>query len=286
MVVIVGCLVVIGCVLGGFMMSGGQIGALIHPSEIVTIGGASLGALIIMSPMKVLKDLFGGLLQLVKGSPYSKAAYMDLFKLFNLLTRTIRREGLISIDGHISKPEESPIFQQCPLISKNHHASHFLCNALALIVDGKSDAASLSAGLEEEIKVIDREHHAAVAALSKVADALPGFGIVAAVLGIVVTMGAIDGPVEEIGHKVGAALVGTFLGILLSYGFFAPMAGRMEHLGEEESTFFRCIATGVVAMSQGDGPRDVVTRASRGIGTEVRPTPGDLKTLFNEKEGG
>jgi chemotaxis protein MotA len=284
MVVIVGCLVVIGCVLGGFMMAGGQVGALIHPSEIVTIGGASLGALIIMSPTKVLKDLLGGVLQLVKGSPYAKAAYLDLFKLFNLLTRAIRREGLISIDGHISDPHASPVFQQCPLVSKNHHVSHFLCNALAQIVDGKSDPAQLTSGLEEEIKVIEREHHAAVAALSKTADALPGFGIVAAVLGIVVTMGAIDGPIEEIGHKVGAALVGTFLGILLSYGFFAPMAGRMEQMGEQETTFFRCIVTGVVAMSQGDGPRDVVTRASRGIGSDCRPSPAELKVLFGEKD--
>ncbi len=285
MVVIGGCIMVIVAVLVGFSMAGGQMAALFHPSEIVTIGGASLGALIIMSPMRVLRDLVRGLLQLVTGSPYTKAAYLELFKLFNLLTRTIRREGLISVDGHVSKPEESPIFKQAPLIMKNHHASHFLCNALALIVDGKPDPAQLTSWLEEEIKVTEREHHSAVAALSKVADALPGFGIVAAVLGIVVTMGAIDGPVEEIGHKVGAALVGTFLGILMSYGFFAPMAGRMEILGEEEATFFRCIVTGVVAMSQGDGPRDVVVKASRSIGTEVRPNATDLKTLFNEKEG-
>lgn len=282
MVVIVGCIVVIGCVLLGFTMSGGQIAALIHPSEIVTIGGASLGALIIMSPMKVLKDLFSGLLQLVKGSPYTKAAYLDLFKLFNLFTRTIRREGLIALDGHVSDPHNSAVFKACPLVANNHHVSHFLCNALSLIVDGKAEPAALAAGLEEEIAVIEREHHAAVAALAKTADALPGFGIVAAVLGIVVTMGAIDGPVEEIGHKVGAALVGTFLGILLSYGFFGPMAGRMEQMGTEETVYFRAIVAGVVAMSQGDGPRDVVTKASRSVGTDCKPSAAELKTLFGE----
>ena len=155
-------------------------------------------------------------------------------ELFADLARLIRRDGLLSLDAHVSDPHESTLFQKYPRLHRNHHAIDFLCTGLTMIMDGKAEPANLMAALEEEVKVIEREHHAAVSVLSKTADALPGFGIVAAVFGIVVTMGAIDGPASEIGHKVGTALVGTFLGILLSYGFFGPMAGRMELMGEAE----------------------------------------------------
>jgi chemotaxis protein MotA len=280
MAVILGCIGVLVAVLMGFTMAGGHVGALVHPSEFVTIGGASLGAMIITSPKKVLVDLVRGIMQSIKGSPYSKPTYFELFKLLYSLARAARKDGLLALDSHVSDPAGSEIFQHYPRITKNHHATHFLCNALSLVVDGNTAAAQLTSSLEDEIKVIEREHHAAIAALSKTADGLPGFGIVAAVLGIVVTMQAIDGPVEEIGHKVGAALVGTFLGILMSYGFFAPLAGRMESLGEQEAIFLRAISTAVVAMSEGAAPRDVVSRASRSVGTDCRPSPAEMKTLF------
>jgi chemotaxis protein MotA len=282
MIVIVGCIVVLGAVLAGFAMAGGQIGALIHPSEFVTIGGASLGALIVMSPKKVLVDLIRGVIQAIKGTPYKKAMYIDLFKLMYSLARLARRDGPIALDSHVSSPTESPIFQQYPRILANHHVRDFLCNSLATVMDGKSDPAQLMAALEEEISVIDREHHAAIGALSKTADALPGFGIVAAVLGIVVTMQAIGGPAEEIGHKVGAALVGTFLGILMSYGFFAPMAGRMELMGESEMIFFRAIASAVVAIGEGASPTDVVQRARRAVSTDCRPDQKEMKQILSE----
>jgi chemotaxis protein MotA len=282
MVVIGGCLFVLVAVLVGFSMAGGHVGALIHVSEFVTIGGASLGALIIMSPLKVIKDLMRALLQLVKGSPYNKKTYIELFELMYALARMVRKDGLLSLEAHITNPHGSDLFQKYPRISKNHHATEFLCNGLALLVDGKAEAAQVTAALEDEMKVIDREHHAAIAALTKTADALPGFGIVAAVLGIVVTMQAIDGPASEIGHKVGAALVGTFLGILLSYGFFAPMAGRMELLGEEEMTFFRAISSTVVSMCQGESARDVVTSARRIVGTDCRPSLPEMAQIFKE----
>ncbi len=282
MIVIVGLIVVLGAVLAGFAMAGGSIGSLIHPSEFVTIGGASMGALIVMSPKKVLIDVMKGVMQCVKGTPYNKALYVDLFKLIYSLARLARRDGPIALDSHVSAPAESPIFQQYPRILANHHVRDFLCNALATVMDGKSDPAQLTAALDEEIKVIEREHHSAVGALAKTADALPGFGIVAAVLGIVVTMQAIGGPAEEIGHKVGAALVGTFLGILLSYGFFAPLAGRMESLGESESVFFRSIAAAVVAIGEGASPSDVVQRARRSINSDCRPSQTEMKTILAE----
>jgi chemotaxis protein MotA len=279
-VVIVGGIMVLVAVLVGFSMAGGHVEALIHISEFITIGGAALGALIMMSPVKVIKDLIRGIIQAIKGSPYGKPACVELFKLLYALARLVRQDGLLALDAHLTKPEESAIFQQFPRIAKNHHTLDFLCDALALILDGNVESAQLQDWLDEEIRVVEREHHAAVGALSKTADALPGFGIVAAVLGIVVTMQAIGGPVDEIGHKVGAALVGTFLGILMAYGFFAPLAGRMEALGEQEILFFRAMAVGVIAVNDGVSPKDVVARARRIVGTDCRPNQAELKDMF------
>jgi chemotaxis protein MotA len=286
MIVIIGAIVVLGAVLGGFTMAGGHVGALLHPSEFVTIGGATIGALLIMSPKKVLVDLVRGMMQVVKGSPYGKAMCTDLLKFLYSTAMVVRKEGSIALETHISNPKESTLFQAYPRILNNPHLREFLCEALASIVEGKVDIELLTRSLEEEIEVIEREHHAATAALTKTADSLPGFGIVAAVLGIVVTMQAIGGPVDEIGHKVGAALVGTFLGILMAYGFFAPMAGRMEALGEQEVVFLRAASAGVVAMGQEVGPKDVVARARRILGTDNRPTHGELAQLFKEMQGG
>jgi chemotaxis protein MotA len=284
MVVIGGCLFVLIAVLVGFTMAGGHVGALVHPSEIITIGGASLGALIVMSPKKVLGDLVRGLLQIIKGTPYGKATYLDLFGVVYDVAKLVRRDGVIALDAHVSDPDTSDLFKKYPRVGQNHHARDFLCSGLAQIVDGKSTEEELTGWLGEEIKVASKAHHAAVSALTKTADALPGFGIVAAVLGIVVTMQAIDGPVEEIGHKVGAALVGTFLGILLSYGFFSPMAGRMEFFGEEEVTFLHTVTAAVVAIGAGAGPKEVVGRARQTVPTDCRPTPAELKRIFGEGE--
>lgn len=280
MVVIGGMLFVLISVLVGFSMAGGKVAALIHLSEFVTIGGATLGALIIMSPVKVIKDLVRGIIQTLKGSAYGKSTCSELFKLLYALARLVRQEGLLALDAHVTKPEESSLFQQFPKITGNHHTSHFLCDALAMIIDGTVESAQLQEWLEEEIKVVEREHHAATGALAKTADGLPGFGIVAAVLGIVVTMQAIGGPVDEIGYKVGAALVGTFLGILMAYGFFAPLAARMEALGEQEILFLRALSVGVVAINDGVSPKDVVTRARRIVGTDCRPDQAELKEMF------
>ncbi len=284
MIVIVGSLVVMGAVLVGFMGSGGQVGALIHPFELVTIGGAALGAMIIMSPKKVLVDLSKGIVQSLKGSPYGKQAYAELFKLMYDLLRAARREGLMILESHCSNPHESSIFKKYPLIANNHHVTEFICGGLAPVIEGTAKPDQLPALFDAEIKVIEEEHHAPIGVLGKTADGLPGFGIVAAVLGIVITMGAIDGPVEEIGHKVGAALVGTFLGILLSYGFIGPLVSRMEFLGQAELGFFRTIATIIVAFVNDVPPKIAIDQARRGVGSEVRPTRLELDQLFKDAE--
>jgi chemotaxis protein MotA len=279
--VIGGGIVVTVCVLVGFSMAGGHVEALIHPSEFVTIGGATAGAMIIMAPVKVLKDMLRGCIQTVKGSPYGKATCAELFKLLYAITRMTRSEGVLALDQHLSDPKASTLFKQYTKISSNHHALDFLCDSLSLIVDGQAETEKLAGWLDEEIAVIDREHHAASGTMAKVGDGLPGFGIVAAVLGIVVTMQSIGGPVDEIGEKVGAALVGTFLGILMAYGFVGPMAARMESLGEQESLFLRAIATAVVSINEGANPREVVVRARRIISTDCRPSQAELKQMFS-----
>jgi chemotaxis protein MotA len=284
MLVIVGCIVVIGCVLGGFILSGGHVGALIHPAELLTIGGAALGGLIVSSPKKVLVDLMKGIMSTLKGTPYNRAAYDELFKCLYDLLRMARRDGMRVLEGHVADPENSTVFAKYPKIGHDHHVTAFICGAMAPLIESTAKPEQLAGLLEMEIKILEEEHHAPTMALQKVADALPGFGIVAAVLGIVITMGHIDGPPSEIGHKVGAALVGTFLGILASYGFAAPLATRLEFLGHCEMGFFRTIAAVVVGFADNLPPKVAIDLARRGVASEYRADRTELDELFKEAE--
>jgi chemotaxis protein MotA len=285
MIIIVGLIVVVLSVLGGFTMAGGHIGALFHPSELVTIGGSALGALIMMSPGKVLKDLMSGVIQALKGSQYNKKTYEELFKaLFELFT-IARRDGLLALDSHINTPHESTVFSKYPTLHSNHHNLDFLCGAFGLIIDGSLDPKKIHHFLDTELKALKEDHHGPIGVLMKTADGLPGFGIVAAVLGIVITMGAISGPVDEIGHKVGAALVGTFLGILLSYGVFAPLAVKMEFLGELEMGYFRTIATIIEGFTDNLPPKSALELGRRGLNGEVKITVEELNGIFAEVSG-
>lgn len=280
MVTIVGFIVVTGCVLGGFTWAGGHVGHLIHPSEILTIGGAALGAAIVMSPMKVLKDLMKGLLACFKSNPFNKVMYEDMFKLMYELFKVARRNGLLALEPHLSNPHESQVFHHYPKISHNHHVCDFIVGSLTPILEGSVKPEALGPILEAEIKAMEDEHHAPIDVLSKTADGLPGFGIVAAVLGIVITMAHINGPVEEIGHKVGAALVGTFLGILMSYGFIAPLVVKMHFNGVSEAAFFRTIAAVVEGFVAGLPPKIAIEQARRGLNSEVRMTREQLEEIF------
>ena len=272
MIVIVGFLVVIGGILAGFLWAGGSIPALIHPSEIVTIGGAVMGAMIVMSPKKVLMDLMAAVIGSLKGTPFNKAAYEEMFKCLYDLFRVARREGLIALEQHVSNAHESELFKKYPKIHGNHHVCEFVCGALSPIIEGTVKPEQLPGLLEGEIKVLEGEHHAAISVLAKTADALPGFGIVAAVLGIVITMGAINGPVDEIGEKVGAALVGTFIGILASYGFIQPLAAKMQANIDEDGKFLKVIKAALIAYAKDCSPKVCVEFARRSIAPSVRPT--------------
>lgn len=212
MIVIIGAIIVTISVLGGFVMAGGRMAALMHISELVIIGGAAFGALVIMSPKKVLIDMARKTMGTLKGAPYSRQAYEELFKGLYELFLLGRRNGMIALEDHITSPSTSNIFTKYPTFIKNPEAVEFLCNGLRPVIDGKIKPDQLKLLLETELASLEEEHHAPVMVLTKTADAMPGFGIVAAVLGIVITMAGIAGPIEQIGEKVAAALVGLFSG--------------------------------------------------------------------------
>ncbi len=280
MIILIGAIIVMASVIGGFMMGGGHVGALMHLSEFVVIGGSALGAMIIMAPKKVLIDLGKGMVAAFKGTPYDRAAYDELFKALYELFMVGRRNGMIALEEHVSTPESSSILKKYPGLLANKHALEFLCGGLRPIIDGKIKPEQLRTLMEIELERMDDEHHAPVSVLTKAADAMPGFGIVAAVLGIVITMGAIAGPIEEIGHKVAAALVGTFLGIFISYGFMNPMAVNMEFVGLAEAKYSQTIATCVVAFASGMAPLMATEMGRRGLSSDLRPGADELETML------
>jgi chemotaxis protein MotA len=279
MITIVGILVVLGAVMTGFTMAGGHMHALIHPSEIVTIGGAALGAMIAGSSKQALIDISRGMISVVKGGNCGKKTYMEVFHVLYDSFCIARRDGLLALESILSEEGGSSPFSKYPSVGKDHHLKEFISDALMAASEG-ADGNQLQSLFEADIHVVEEEHHAAVGALNRTADALPGFGIVAAVLGIVITMGAIDGPVEEIGHKVGAALVGTFLGILLSYGIISPLASRMESLGHAETALRKTVASAVVDFVEGGTPKSTLEKARRRVATESRPSMKDMEEIF------
>jgi chemotaxis protein MotA len=280
MIVIIGAIIVTASVLGGFAMAGGNILALIQPSEFVVICGAAGGALIIMSPKKVLMDMVKGAMGTLKGAQYGRHTYEELFKALYELFMLGRRNGMVALEEHVLNPESSSIFTKYPEFLKNPHAVALLCGGLRPIIDGKVKPDQLKLLLEIELDAMDDEHHKPIDVLTKTADAMPGFGIVAAVLGIVVTMGSISGPIEQIGHHVAAALVGTFLGILISYGFLNPLCVNMQFVGGSELAYSRCIATSVIGFANGMAPIMAVEVARRGLSSEVKPSAEDLESML------
>jgi chemotaxis protein MotA len=280
MIIIVGTIVVVLCVFGGFVIGGGHLLVLVHPNELLIIGGGALGALLIMSPRKVLMDIIKGLTICLKGAPHNRAAYEDLLKVLYELFLLGRRSGMIALEEHVLEPQNSSIFKKYPNFLNNQHAVEFLCGSLRPIIDGKIKPDQLRLLLDAELEQMENEHHAPVNVLTKTADAMPGFGIVAAVLGIIITMASISGPVEQIGVEVAAALVGTFLGILLAYGFLSPLAVNLEFNSTAEMDYTRCIAACVTGFAGGMAPVTAVELGRRGLSSELRPSAEEMETMF------
>ncbi len=280
MIIIVGIVIVCVCVFGGFVIGGGHLLVLVHFNELLIIGGGALGALIIMSPKKVLMEIVSGMSLCMKGAPHSRAAYEDLLKLLYELFLLGRRSGMIALEEHVLEPQNSSIFKKYPDFLKDHHAIEFLCGSLRPIIDGKIKPDQLRLLLDAELDQLETEHHAPVNVLTRTADAMPGFGIVAAVLGIIITMAAISGPVEEIGVEVAAALVRTFLGILIAYGFLGPLAVNLEFVKTAELDYTRCIAACVTGFAGGMAPVTAVELGRRGLSSELRPTADEMEAMF------
>lgn len=274
---IVGILVVLGCVIGGFVVHGGQVLALWQPSEVVIIGGAAAGGFIIANGFSIAKKTMAGIASIFKGAKYKKEHYLDLFALMYDLFNVARKDGVIGLERAIEEPEQSPIFTKHELTMKDHHAIEFIQDYLRMMISGEMNPFQLENLMDVELDTHHHEGAAASAAVSRVSDALPGFGIVAAVLGIVNTMGALGGPVEEIGHKVAAALVGTFLGILLAYGFIGPMSTAMERMAKDEAQFFIAIKTCIIANLQGYPPQVAVEFGRKATPSELRPNFQELE---------
>jgi|HubBroStandDraft_6_1064221.scaffolds.fasta_scaffold499142_2 chemotaxis protein MotA len=272
MFAIIGIVIVIGAIVGGYLMEHGVIAVLLQPAELVIIAGAALGTLFIANPLPVVIAIFKGLLAPLKPSRFNKKSYLELLKMVNEVFAFARKNGTAELETHIENPSKSAIFSKYPLLAKDHHALDFMCDALRMAVSGGIAPYDLDAMMELDIEIHHHELEVPVAALSSVADALPGLGIVAAVLGVVVTMGSLGGPPEEIGHKVGAALVGTFLGILLCYGFVGPLAAHIAKLNDSETKFYHVLRVGVITYVKGTPPIMCAEFARRAIPHGCRPT--------------
>jgi chemotaxis protein MotA len=282
MIALLGFVVVLGSVLGGFAMANGPFHVLLAWSEYVVIIGTAVGTMLVSTPMAVVKSMVGKVVGVMKGSPFNQVLYMDVLKLLYELFQIARRDGLVAIEAHIEEPQKSLVFKKYPRVLHEKHEVVFLCDSLRLVLVGSVPAYDLESLLEAEIDVHHEQEAKVVAALNKVAEALPGIGIVAAVLGIVVTMQSVGGPVEEIGHHVAAALVGTFLGILLSYGFVAPLATNIELRDHEATRYYHVLKAAVVAFAKGFPPIVSVEFARRAIPAELRPAFSAMETACKE----
>jgi chemotaxis protein MotA len=241
MFAIVGILLVFGAVVGGFLMEKGHIEVLIQPAEMLIIVGASIGTLLVANPVHILKGIGGGLTGVLKGSKFDKKRYLNTLKMMYQFLNKVRKEGLLSVEMDVEKPKESALFKNYPEFLGDHHACDFMCDTLRMAITGGVDPFDMDQMMELDMEVHHHEATQPINALSTVADALPGLGIVAAVLGVVITMGALGGPPEEIGHKVAAALVGTFLGILLCYGVAGPLSSNMSKTADDHNSYLHVL---------------------------------------------
>lgn len=284
MFAIIGIVVVFGAVLGGFLMEKGPLLVLMQPSEFLIIAGAAMGTLLTGNPMYVLKKIGGGVAQVLKGPSYTKQKYIDLLKMMYTLFNKARKEGLAGIESDIEEPEKSTVFTKYPEFLKNHHVRDFVCDTMRMAIIGGATPFDLDQMMEIDMEVHHAGESLASSALSTMADALPGLGIVAAVLGVVVTMSSLGGPPEEIGHKVAAALVGTFLGILLCYGMVGPLSANLSKLVDNDHASYHVLRVVMLSFVKGMSPSLAIEMARRAIPEHVRPNFKEVDAACRRKE--
>jgi chemotaxis protein MotA len=280
-----GIILVFVCVIAGFLMEKGQIAVLLQPAELLIIGGAAIGTVLTANPAHVLKKIAAGLAGVLRGSRFPKERYLDTLKMmFDLLAKS-RKEGAIAIEIDVEEPEQSPIFSRYPVFLKDQHVRDFVCDTMRMMITGGVSAFDVGQMMELDMDVHYHSENQPGEALSTMADALPGLGIVAAVLGIVVTMGALGGPAEEIGRKVASALVGTFLGILLCYGLVGPLSSNMAKTVDEEQSYYHVLRVMMVAYIRGTPPMLAVEMGRRAIPEHIRPSFFEMEKACREKVG-
>ena len=286
MFVILGYLITFGCIFGVFIVHGGNIKVVLEalPFEMITIGGAAAGAFIINNQPKVLKATMGALPQLCKGGKYTKARYMELLAMLYEILQKARKEGLMAIEADVESPKDSEIFKKFPTVGSDHHVIEFTTDYLRMMVSGNLNAHEIESLMDSEIDTHHQEAHAPVAALTRLAGALPAFGIVAAVLGVVNTMGSVGQPPAVLGGMIGSALVGTFLGILLAYGVVEPLAGLLEQKSEDAAKEFACIKSTLLASMQGYNPATAIEFGRKVLFSGDRPSFSELENHVKGKK--
>ena len=284
MMVIVGFVIVFGSVIGGYVMHHGQIGVLIQVSEFLIIGGAALGAMFMGNSMAVVKATMQRTTSLLKPSPFTKASYNELLLMLHEFFQLAKKEGALALEKHVEAPHESAIFSKYPSFTKNHHAVDFVTDTVKVLLSGAVDQHALAEILEADIDQHQEEAMTPSHVLSTVSDAMPGFGIVAAVLGVIITMGSIAGAASEIGEKVAAALVGTFVGILLAYGVYSPLAKACENAARAEIAYLMCLKTALLSFAHGDPPITSVEFARRSIEPGIRASFSELEAMLKDQK--
>lgn len=272
MLIIIGSIIGLGCVLGGYMAMGGKLSVLYQPFELVIIGGAGVGAFVVGNPKPVLKSALNGFKLAFKGPHYTKDDYLELLSMMYSVFKLAKSKGMLALEQHIEKPEESKLFTQFPKFMADHHAMEFLCDYLRLMTLGSENPHEMEALMDMELEVHHAEDHLAGQALTNFGDSFPALGIVAAVLGVIKTMGSISEPPEVLGRLIGGALVGTFLGILLSYGIVSPIAQACKAVQEHDQKYMLCMKAGLLAHLQGYAPAVSVEFARKSLMSNVRPT--------------
>ncbi len=280
MFALIGIVIVIGAIVGGYLMEKGNLTVLIQPAELVIIGGAALGTLLIANPMHIITGIIKDLLSIIKGSKYTKKAYLEALQLLYELFTFAKKEGPAKLEAEIETPEEGAIFKKYSLFSTDTFSRDYICDTLRMMLSGGVTPHDAEMIMESDAEIHHHEKAKPTSALATVADALPGLGIVAAVLGVVITMGSIGGPPEQIGHKVAAALVGTFLGILLCYGFIGPMASNITKINDESQDFHRVLRVGVTGYLKGMPVAIAAESARRMIPPHLRPSMKEMEEAF------
>lgn len=272
MLFIVGLITVFFCVLGGYVFMGGKLYVLYQPFELMIIGGAAVGAFIIGNPKPVIMATLSAMKKLFTGPKYDKAAFLELLAAQYAIFKLAKSKGMLALESHVENPEESDLFRQFPNLYNDHHALTFLCDYLRMMVLGAENPFEMEALMDEELEVRHSEEMSVATAMQTVADGTPALGIVAAVLGIIKTMGSITEPPEVLGKLIAGALVGTFLGVFLAYGMFGPMASSLRQTFEAEFKYLQCIKVGLLAHMQGNAPSVSVEFARKTLMESVRPT--------------